>query len=1029
MRTKGMWFCLAGLVSACTTVDVDAGEAQPGTTYVLRSDTLEVVVDAVFPRVISYKHLASGAVFNGQSEVLTDILLNGKTYAPTVESKGPGKVLNRRSVRYELEFEEIGDVEMEAELSLKGSVLTFTISDIEDTEAFRIGSIEIPEHSLLSVTSKQPGAALATATIHADKAQQMDIFTQVTTDLPKEEKLNSAAYAIISTAELAATMENNSAYDDPKKNKKLGTDTKLGNGRIRTRITATEDGASASLSGGEWTFRAKDSDLTEKTLWTRIIITTDRNDDDQVDWQDGAIAFREIMTHPFKAELTPNRVAQHISFNFGSQAGEPFLRALDNVKRVNYATDGLGQFVLLKGYQSEGHDSAHPDYGGNIGRRQGGRKDMNFLIETAHEWNAEIGVHINCQEAYPEAYAFEPDMVFTNRGGWNWIDQSYIMNHRWDITSGAFEKRVQHMMDDVPGLDFIYMDVYWGDGWLSQEMARILNHAGVGVTTEFPMMLEHAATWSHWSTDMSYGPDKSRGINSHIIRFIRNHQKDMYLKHPLLGHAELGDFEGWQGRTDFNRFLEKLYGAALPAKYMQHFEIMKWDDHEIRFTDNVRVTDSSGKRQIFRSDRLVLEDEAYLLPWEPKQESKLYHWNAKGGESTWVLPENWKTDSVKFYQLKDTGRVLIADVPVKNGAVTLSAKAMTPYVVYPKDAPAQKVAQWGEGSPISDPGFYDKSLAAWTVKAEDGVVSVTEDDHVRTALTIGKSDQSATVSQTISGLKAGTYSASVWVEVEAGSRKALLVASPANGDSISIWTESSPLEATACNMHWNRTRMQRMRVLFDVPEGSDRATLVLVVSPGTATVRLDDLRVVESAHTAKEGYEFYEDFEHIDEGWFPFVKGPAGGVNDPRTHLSERHSPYTDSGWNGKRIDDTLSGDWALKSHSERLGPNGTPGLIYRTLPQTLRFEPGNKYEVSFDYQCAYDGEYEFVVGIDEGGESKIHWTTPMARTSKTEHFETEILASKKGFWIGMQRMKKNEKGKKEVDLVIDNLGLRILSK
>jgi endo-alpha-N-acetylgalactosaminidase len=998
--------------------------------YVLKSDTLEVVVAREFPRVIAYKDVATGAVFSGQDEVLSEVLLNGKAYTPTIKSKGPGKIRNRKAAAYKMVFPKASRVEMVAEFSLEGSILTFGISQIKDNKNFRIGSIEIPNHSLLSVTSKQPGAALAAATIHSDKAKRMDVFTQITTDLPKEDKHRSAAYVIISTDQLAATMENNSAYDDPKKNKKLGTNTKLGNGRIRIRVTATKDAASAHLASGEWTFRAKDSDLTEKTLWTKIIITSDRNADDQVDWQDGAIAFRDIMNNPFKAELTPTRIAQHISFNFGSQAGEPFLRALDNVKRVNYATDGLGQFVLLKGYQSEGHDSAHPDYGGNIGRRQGGKKDMNILIETAHDWNAEIGVHINCQETYPEAKTFEDDMLRPNQpGGWNWIDQSYLIDHRWDITSGAFEKRVAQMMEDVPGLDFIYMDVYWGDGWLSQEMARILNRAGVGITTEFPAQLEHAATWSHWSTDMNYGPDTSRGINSHIIRFIRNHQKDMYLKHPLLGHAELGDFEGWQGRTDFNNFIEKVYGAALPAKYLQHFKIMKWEDHEIRFTDKVRVTDASGKRQFFRGDRLVLEGDAYLLPWAPKKESKLYHWNVAGGETTWTLPPSWKTETVKLYQLKDTGRVLVADIPVKDGKVTLSAKAATPYVVYPSAAPKQKVAQWGQGSPIIDPGFYDKSLAAWTVVAEEGVVSITEDDHVRTALTVGKSDKPATVSQVVSGLKPGTYSASVWVEVEEGTRKALLEVAPKNGKAVNVWTDSSTLEATACNMHWNRTRMQRMRVLFDVPEGSDSATLSLVVDPGTSPVRLDDLRVVESVHTTQPGYAFFEDFEDIDEGWFPFVKGPAGGINDPRTHLSERHSPYTDAGWNDKLIDDTLGGEWSLKSHSERLGPNGTPGLIYRTLSQTLRFVPGNRYEVSFDYQCAYDDEYEFVIGVDEAGESKILSTIPFSKTRKTKRFKTVIKPGKANVWIGVQRMKKNEKGKKEVDLVIDNLGVRKLNK
>jgi endo-alpha-N-acetylgalactosaminidase len=63
------------------------------------------------------------------------------------------------------------------------------------------------------------------------------------------------------------------------------------------------------------------------------------------------------------AEKVPELVNQRIPFNFASQATNPFLVTLDESKRIYNLTDGLGQMNLLKGYQNEGHDSAHPDYG------------------------------------------------------------------------------------------------------------------------------------------------------------------------------------------------------------------------------------------------------------------------------------------------------------------------------------------------------------------------------------------------------------------------------------------------------------------------------------------------------------------------------------------------------------------------------------------------------------------------------------------------------------------------------------------
>ncbi len=80
----------------------------------------------------------------------------------------------------------------------------------------------------------------------------------------------------------------------------------------------------------------------------KVVITGNCNGDKNVDWQDGAVAFRDIMNNPFKSEEVPELVAYRIAMNFGSHAQNPFLTTLDNVKRVAMHTDGLGQSVLLK---------------------------------------------------------------------------------------------------------------------------------------------------------------------------------------------------------------------------------------------------------------------------------------------------------------------------------------------------------------------------------------------------------------------------------------------------------------------------------------------------------------------------------------------------------------------------------------------------------------------------------------------------------------------------------------------------------
>ena len=79
------------------------------------------------------------------------------------------------------------------------------------------------------------------------------------------------------------------------------------------------------------------------------MFTGDANSSGTVNWQDAAVAYADIT--PWVAGAADNHkwVVTHIPFDFGSAATHPFLQVADDVKRVNLATDGLGQRVMLKG--------------------------------------------------------------------------------------------------------------------------------------------------------------------------------------------------------------------------------------------------------------------------------------------------------------------------------------------------------------------------------------------------------------------------------------------------------------------------------------------------------------------------------------------------------------------------------------------------------------------------------------------------------------------------------------------------------
>jgi endo-alpha-N-acetylgalactosaminidase len=150
-------------------------------------------------------------------------------------------------------------------------------------------------------------------------------------------------------------------------------------------------------------------------------------------------------------------------------------------------------------------------------------------------------------------------------------------------------------------------------------------------------------------------------------------------------------------------------------------------------------------------------------------------------------------------------------------------------------------------------------------------------------------------------------------------------------------------------------------------------------------------------------------------GWGPFVKGDAGGSFDARTHLSERHEPYTQAGWNGKTVDDVLRGDWSLKAHEER------QGLIYRTLPWTARFEPGHAYDVSFAYQNAQAGTYQWVTGYDKGGAGVETRRTPLPERRTTDVFTERVIAGCGDVWVGLRSLKAEQAG---ADFILDDFSV-----
>ncbi|MGO5442000.1 endo-alpha-N-acetylgalactosaminidase family protein [Faecalimonas sp. LCP19S3_D12] len=1117
--------------------------AETEETEILSTDDMDVYVAKDFPNVVKYqmkKGDLKGKVFEGQSYKLdtiringTDVKLSKDDVKATFEGKKATYVMTVKDEAKNI------DAVITAELVAKDNTVAFEITKVENKldEAapgkevaegklgHPIQTIEIPNHSLVSVNSKQENANLMGTAMSTKTQVSGDEYVEVTADT--EIRNRDYMYAFVSNDEMSAGLWSNSEYEG----RNAGASSSGGSSNTRVMSTSEQkDGyVSMGLGSSAWYWHRVMTDSHNRT-WVleetenpkmKVTITGDINEDKDIDWQDGAIAFRDIMNNPFKSEEVPELVAYRIAMNFGSHAQNPFLTTLDNVKRVAMHTDGLGQSVLLKGYANEGHDSAHPDYA-DIGKRIGGPEDMKTLMEKGADYGARFGIHVNAGEMYPEAKAFKDDNVRRNkdgslRYGWNWIDQGIGLDSIYDLATGEREARFDELHKILGGdgkdmLDFIYVDI-WGnntgspndDSQQTRKLSKEINDNGWRMSNEWGGANEYDSTFQHWATDLTYGGKDAKGENSDVMRFLRNHQKDSWVGDypsyggaavaPLLGGYNMKDFEGWQGRNDYDAYITNLYTHDLTTKFIQHYEAVDWVDGKpvnvggaANWTPEMKITlkDKDGSTLVlergsndpssaaYRDRTMTLDGkviakgavsqgdrtdddirngnkkgtETYLLPWiwdsqtgekVKSEDEKLYHWNTQGGTTEWELPNSWAgLKDVKVYKLTDLGKTDEKTVKVVGGKITLDAESEVPYVVC-KGEEGNIEVTWSEGMHIVDAGFNSGSLNMWKKEGE-GTAEIAKSQHSNPMM---KLDGKISMTQELTDLEAGKqYAVLVGVDNRSDAKASVEIKS---GDKVlgSNYTTRSIAKnyVKAYTHNTNSSTVdgnsyfQNMYVFFTAPK-SGKVTLTISRAAGEGSSYFDDIRIVENdsknitTNDKGQVVKFEQDFEKSVQGLYPFVVSGIEGVEDNRIHLSERHGDYTQAGWDVKKMDDVLGGDWSVKIN----GLTQRSTLAYQTIPQNFRFEPGVTYNVSFDYQAGSDGIYAAAVGIGEyNGNVQLTELPKHMGADADGHFTTQVTGDSTGqTWFGIystdkapdlqgaQGSAQNFGGYKE--LVLDNL-------
>jgi len=970
-------------------------------TDTILKDQLKVTVYKDFPGIVEYQ--VDDRKLQADVEQANSLKINNMDYVPHTVSKkeSDSKYL------YTMTIDEIGVV-MEGHIEVKANnVVRFEMDKITEKSDFVVRSIQM-NNALIHVNSSMAGATYAwnksDGAWHGLTEELVDNMSQM-----KQSATIGVTMAMVSGNGLGASVEDNVISGG---NKLIVTTEKK---PLVNKVT---------VKPGSWTYRHIQSNETEALPWYEVVVTDDRNNDGKTDWQDAAVAYRAyIFQEPFGAQDIKNNM-MYIAFNFASQANDPFLNTLDTGKVLYNYTDGFGQMILHKGYQAEGHDDDIPSYS-NIGVRQGGLKDFNYLIDEGDKYNLNVGVHLNATEYHLDANELKYSNLngATGNGpksdklskGWDWIDTSYYVDQTKDVLSGDLKERfanLYHLTKDPnkpndPTLDFYYIDVYTGNDYNAHKLLQYANDLGLKVGTEFAGPLEPGVGFVHWGPDLGY-PNK--GNKSILSRMVKNNL-DIFVGNALFKGQKIPGVTTWgDSKPDVQQGVTVFFNEVLPTKFMQHFGVLKYEEDQVTFENDVisRRNKATGMIELSKNGKLISSwkdtgtttDEAVrhtgeadsLIPWVwdiktnktlgINDGAKLYHWNTTGNPTTWQLTDEFKdVAEFKMYELTGQGKVLVESLVAQNGSLTINkAKKNTAYVLYPASASAEMLVpaagNWGEGSLIKDFAFNSEKFnvpGSWTVDDPDNIVikTVQGDAEYDISKEMKNSNwnkyaevgsKAGVLSQEMTGLQPGQdYTVGVWTQTEQGRKSALQVIM--NGKTYSsVVTGQDGIHRSS--FKYVDTKWQRMNVEFKVPAGVTTATVKLVADAGTGTVLFDDARIWEHTTVEKDptnkGYVVYEDFENVYEGWGPFEYG--GGSR--QIHIaSDRSNPHDNNPIvkaSENKVGPVMT--WVLKGENSLKLNETDVGKLIKTNESSVKLKPNTAYDLGFIYTLEAYAGYEVSV-------------------------------------------------------------------
>jgi len=691
-------------------------------SHVMENSVIKVTVDKSFPQALSYElKETQGLLYGGYPDAEHKININGVLYnvgEVIFNENGDG------SIDYILSIPDFkGGLSINYHFALEGNELVKSITEISGAGEPDVLSIQL-QIPVLRATSTQENAKIA-----FEKEAGPDRYGNYVGDVlgdvigtvaSQSDYTEYTSWGFLYTPKIAGSVYNN-LIDIP----------------LQAKVQTIDGVKHAALYEREYNYRlsykpnGKDGLLPEasiptgRTFESRIYIGGDTNENNIVDWQDGALWVRDQLpkrpknledfyaaggawqqTHgTFPDNATTSTVSTHYSV-FAPQ-----------MRQVFYQTEGSPQSFEVAGWQQHGHDWRWGDWKQPVNPGAGGMDAMLNARNEMLKYGGDLSFHVNHEITVPEADSYDENMIarksngsLQTAGGVFGQSAFRIKSYFMDWAAGHTEDRINNLVqEDFWAPTIIYNDQMWDEispyngvygvheSFAKSKIIETFGKNGTNVVTEGyqPTNIRNGLLMA------KYRSNNNSRIEDFVTAGVLIWQFSAPKVADLFGGHVTGDYRSGNLNAKDNNFanamIEDNYIYAYLSAYMRQKPAMEYIDNSdmtaVRWGDDLiaKLDKKNGNKFMVTEGNVTIADGTDRFIPDLSGENKIYVYSKNGINRDWVLPASWAgVTKVDRYELTESGKAYIDRIDVVDNKVNLYTPATIPYIIVP--ATGQEIA-------------------------------------------------------------------------------------------------------------------------------------------------------------------------------------------------------------------------------------------------------------------------------------------------------------------------------------------------